>query len=95
MRDMRRLGAHLSSSTHPDMVQCYSWHTPGMSAQPGAARSLLATVVGYAIVAIIVLVLFHFIIGTILWLFRTLVIVVVIVGLITIYLKLKAPPDDD
>ena len=66
-----------------------------MSAQPGAARSLLATVVGYAIVAIIVLVLFHFIIGTILWLFRTLVIIVVIVGLITIYLRLKSPPDDD
>ena len=56
---------------------------------------MLATVVGYAIVAIIVLVLFHFIIGTILWLFRTLVIIVVIVGLITIYLKLKSPPDDD
>ena len=56
---------------------------------------MLATVVGYAIVAIIVLVLFHFIIGTILWLFRTLVIVVVIVGLITIYLRLKSPPDDD
>ena len=66
-----------------------------MSAQPSTARSLLATVVGYAIVAIIVLVLFHFIIGTILWLFRTLVIIVVIVGLITIYLRLKSPPDDD
>jgi len=76
-------------------IRARGWHTPRMSAQPGAARSLLATVVGYAIVAIIVLVLFHFIIGTILWLFRTLVIIVVIVGLITIYLRLKSPPDDD
>ena len=64
-----------------------------MSTQPSGARSVLATLVGYVIVAIVVLLLFHFIIGTILWLFRTLVIVVVLLGLLTIYLKLKSPPD--
>lgn len=64
-----------------------------MSTQPSGARSVLATLVGYVIVAIVVLFLFHFIIGTILWLFRTLVIVVVLLGLLTIYLKLKSPPD--
>ncbi len=69
------------------------WHTPLMSTQPSGARSVLATLVGYVIVAIVVLFLFHFIIGTILWLFRTLVIVVVLLGLVTIYLKLKSPPD--
>jgi uncharacterized membrane protein YdjX (TVP38/TMEM64 family) len=62
-----------------------------MSTEPSGARSVLATIVGYVIVAIVVLVLFHFIIGTILWLFRTLVIIVVILGLITIYLRLKSP----
>jgi hypothetical protein len=64
-----------------------------MSIERSGGRSVLATVVGYAIVAIIVLVLFNFIIGTILWLFRTLVIIVVLVGLLTIYLRLKSPPD--
>ena len=64
-----------------------------MSTQSSGARSVLATLVGYVIVAIVVLFLFHFIIGTILWLFRTLVIVAVLLGLLTIYLKLKSPPD--
>ncbi len=64
-----------------------------MSTQPSGTRSVLATLVGYVIVAIVVLFLFHFIIGTILWLFRTLVIVAVLLGLLTIYLKLKSPPD--
>lgn len=71
----------------------FGWHTPGMSTQPSGARSVLATLVGYVIVAIVVLFLFHFIIGTILWLFRTLVIVVALLGLLTIYLKLKSPPE--
>ncbi len=62
-----------------------------MSTESSGARSVLATIVGYIIVAVIVLVLFHFIIGTILWLFRTLVIVVVLLGLLTVYLRLKTP----
>ncbi|MEO8267329.1 MAG: hypothetical protein ABI706_17655 [Ilumatobacteraceae bacterium] len=64
-----------------------------MSTQPSGARSVLATLLGYVIVAIVVLFLFHFVIGTILWLFRTVVIVAVLLGLLTIYLKLKSPPD--
>jgi hypothetical protein len=62
-----------------------------MPTEQSGARSVLATIVGYIIVAVIVLALFHFIIGTILWLFRTLVIVVVLLGLLTIYLRLKSP----
>jgi hypothetical protein len=62
-----------------------------MSTEPGGARSLLATVVGYLLVALVIVVLFHFIVGTILWLFRTLVIVVVLLALLTIYLRLKSP----
>ena len=64
-----------------------------MSTEPSASRSVLATIVGYFLVAVIVLVLFHFVIGTILWLFRTAAIVVVLLVLLTIYLKLKSPPD--
>lgn len=62
-----------------------------MSSGPNRARSFLATIVGYAIVALVIVFLFHFIIGTILWLFRTLVVIVVLLGLLTIYLKLKSP----
>lgn len=62
-----------------------------MSTEPGGARSVLATIVGYVIVAVVVLVLFNFVIGTFLWLFRTLVIVVVLLGLLTLYLRLKSP----
>jgi hypothetical protein len=64
-----------------------------MSTEPGATRSVLATIVGYFLLAIIVLVLFHFVIGTILWLFRTAVIIVVLLVLLTLYLRLKSPPD--
>jgi len=62
-----------------------------MSTEPSGARSVLATIVGYILVAVIVLVLFNFIIGTILWLFRTLVIVAVLLGLLILYLRLKTP----
>ena len=37
------------------------------------------------------LVLFNSVVGTILWLFRLVVIVVVILGLLTLYFKLKSP----
>ena len=62
-----------------------------MSTEPSGARSVLATIVGYILVAVIVLVLFNFLIGTILWLFRTLVIVAVLLGLLILYLRLKTP----
>jgi uncharacterized membrane protein YdjX (TVP38/TMEM64 family) len=55
------------------------------------ARSIFATIVGYVVVAVIVLVLFNSVVGTILWLFRLVVIVVVILGLLTLYFKLKSP----
>ncbi len=54
---------------------------------------MLATIVGYFLVAVIVLVVFHFVVGTILWLFRTAAIIVVLLVLLTVYLKLKSPPD--
>ena len=67
------------------------WHTRGVSTQRNGARSLLATIVGYVIVAIVVLFVFNFIVGTILWLFRTIAAVVIVLALVSIYLTLKAP----
>ncbi len=66
-------------------------HTPSVASERNGARSLLATIVGYVIVAIVVLLLFKFIVGTIFWLFRALVVVVVLLVLLTIYLRLKSP----
>jgi len=66
-----------------------------MASEQSGGRSLLATIVGWFLVAISVLVLFHAVVGTVLWLFRTLVIIVVIVCLIALYLRLKSPPDSD
>lgn len=62
-----------------------------MSTGRNGARSLLATVVGYFILALVALFLFHFIIGTIVWLFRTLVIIVIVLALLSLYFRLKSP----
>jgi hypothetical protein len=62
-----------------------------MSTERGGARSLLATVVGYVIVALVVLFLFRFVIGTIFWLIRAVVVVAILVVLVTIYARLKSP----
>jgi hypothetical protein len=62
-----------------------------MSTDGGGARSLLATIVGYVIIAVVALVLFRFIAGTIFWAIRAVVIIVILLGLVTIYAKLKSP----
>jgi hypothetical protein len=62
-----------------------------MSTGQGGARSLLATIVGYVIVALVVLFLLQFVIGTIFWVLRALVVIVILLVLVTIYAKLKSP----
>lgn len=62
-----------------------------MPTEPSASRSVLATVVGYVLVAVLVVVLFNFVIGTIFWLVRTVLIIIALLGLLTLYLKLKSP----
>ena len=62
-----------------------------MPTEPSASRSVLATVVGYVLVVVLVVVLFNFVIGTIFWLVRTVLIIVALLGLLTLYLKLKSP----
>ncbi len=68
------------------------WHTPDM-AEVRKSRSFLATVVGYVLLAVIVWFLFGWLVGTILWVLRTVLIIVVVLGLFTLYLKLKTPKD--
>jgi uncharacterized membrane protein len=56
-------------------------------------RSLLATMVGYLLVAVIAYVLFRTVLGSLYWLVRTVILFVAIVGLTSLWLKLKAPDD--
>jgi hypothetical protein len=62
-----------------------------VSTGQGGARSLVATIVGYVIVALVVLFLLQFVIGTIFWVLRALVVIVILLVLVTIYAKLKSP----
>ncbi len=62
-----------------------------MADSPNGARSPLATIVGYVILALVVIWLFNFVAGTIYWILRTIIAIVVILALITLYLKLKTP----
>lgn len=56
-------------------------------------RNVLATVVGWLLVALVVYLFFGWIIGTIFWLVRTLFVLVVLGAIFALYLKLKGDPD--
>lgn len=58
-------------------------------------RSALATVVGWLLVVVVVLVALRFVVGTLAWFIRSFLGLVVIVGLFVVWLILKAPDDDD
>jgi hypothetical protein len=62
-------------------------------ALPDRSRSLLATVVGWVLAAVIVWLALRFILGTVGFVVRGLVLIVVIVGLLWAYLALKAPDE--
>jgi hypothetical protein len=62
-----------------------------MSTQSSGARSLLATIVGYVLVIVVIVVLFNFVVGTLFWLIRTIFIIALLVGLLVLYLRLKSP----
>ncbi|MEL6891623.1 MAG: hypothetical protein AAFP84_08510 [Actinomycetota bacterium] len=54
-----------------------------------APRNLAATIVGWLLVALVVYLLFGWIIGTIRWIIRMIVVLVVLGGLFALYLKLR------
>jgi uncharacterized membrane protein len=58
-------------------------------------RSALATVVGWLLVVVVVLIALRFVVGTLAWFVRSFLGLVVIVGLFVAWLILKAPDDDD
>jgi hypothetical protein len=58
------------------------------------SRSVLATIIGWIIVAIIAWFLLGFVFGTLMWILRSILWIVVIGGLLWAYLALKAPKDD-
>jgi hypothetical protein len=62
-------------------------------ALPDRSRSLLASIVGWVLVAVIVWLALRFILGTVGFVVRGIVVLVVIVGLLWAYLALKAPDD--
>jgi hypothetical protein len=55
------------------------------------ARSLLATAVGWVLVAIVGYVVLRVFLGSFFWLIRTAIVVLVIGGLLTLYVSLKSP----
>ncbi len=51
---------------------------------------MLATVVGYLIVVIVALILIRFVLGSLFWLFRAFLVVVILLALLTLYARLKS-----
>jgi hypothetical protein len=62
-----------------------------MQTRREGVRSLLATIVGYIIVALVALILLRFVVGTVFWLIRAFVVVIVLLALLAIYVRLKSP----
>lgn len=58
-------------------------------------RSALATVVGWILVVVVVLLALRFVVGTLAWIVRSSLAIILIVGLAWLWLSLKSPPDDD
>ncbi len=62
-------------------------------ALPDRSRSFLATIIGWLLTAIVVWFALRFILGTVGFVVRGVVLIVVIVGLLWAYLALKAPDE--
>jgi hypothetical protein len=62
-------------------------------ALPDRSRSFLATIIGWVLAAIVLWFALRFIVGTVGFVIRGVVLIVVIVGLLWAYLALKAPDD--
>ena len=56
-------------------------------------KSMLATVIGWIIVAVIAWWLLGFVIGTLRWVIRSVLILGALILLVGVYFNLKAPPD--
>ena len=61
-----------------------------MATEQRGVRSWLATVVGYLIVVVIALILIRFVLGSLFWLLRAFLVVVILLALLTLYARLKS-----
>lgn len=59
-----------------------------------SSRSAAATVVGWVLVLVLGWILLRFVLGTIFWIVRGAILIAVVVGLLLLWLTLKAPDDD-
>jgi hypothetical protein len=59
-----------------------------------SSRSAAASVVGWVLVLVIGWILLRFVLGTIFWIVRGAILIAVVVGLLLLWLTLKAPDDD-
>ncbi|MCB1001558.1 MAG: hypothetical protein R2713_22475 [Ilumatobacteraceae bacterium] len=59
-----------------------------------SSRSAAAAVVGWVIVVIVGWMVLRFVLGTIFWMLRGAILIAVVVGLVLLWLTLKAPDDD-
>ena len=62
-------------------------------AVPDRSRALLATVIGWVLVAIVAWLALRFVFGVLGFVVRGVLLIVVVVGLLWAYLTLKAPKD--
>ena len=62
-----------------------------MASSGGGVRSFLASIIGFIIVAIVLIVLFNVIIGALFWALRGVLVIAVLIGLFVLYLNLKSP----
>lgn len=60
-----------------------------------SARSALGTVVGWVLVVLVLLWVVRFVLGSLFWLLRSFIFIVLILVLLGAYLRLKAPDVDD
>jgi hypothetical protein len=67
------------------------WHARDMTAVPDRARSLLATVVGWVLAALVAFWLLGALIGTLRFVLRVVITILVVGALVTLYLRLKSP----
>ena len=70
------------------------WHSDAMTGATNKARSFLASVVGYVLVALVAFWLLGAVLGTVRFLLRAVLILLVLGGLATLYVKLKGPGPD-
>ena len=61
---------------------------------PDRSRSYLASAVGWVLVIVVAVVALRFVVGTFMWVFRTVLFIALILGLLFAYLWLKAPRED-